>query len=777
MNKLLVPLLAALLPTLFLPLKARAQLEEVVVTAQKREQNLQDVPMAVSAVGRERIEASEINNIEDLAKIVPSLRFTADAYINSSVNIRGVGTNVYSVAVEPNVSVMLDGVPLARNSQMNFDFADIERVEVLRGPQGTLFGKNASAGLVHVITRDPAQEFEARLRFNIEHPDDFPGSFTKLQGTASGPLTDTLGLRITAFASQRDGHLEDVSRADHVPKSEQLGVRGKLRWNASDTLSLRLNLEAQRRDGTGEVLTYRSGNPSLRERSRPIQFSDENRQGRSAGDNVSDADGKAASLAVDWDLESMVLSSVTGFRRSINDDNITAAALDGARVDLSNNYSEIEIETFTQELRLTSANNPVFEYTAGMLWFDNRVTEDYDRAIEDLSAAVIAGTVAPGLVPIGIGDGLGGNDAVSQYDTRDAEVDISNLGVFAEGTWHFDDRWHLTVGARFIDEEVSVLLERTSRLAHATTNATATSSEFAATRATVTDETVTGKLALMLDWNENVNLYAAISTGYRGATFDVAGEDPAQALANPVDPEKARSYEVGVKSRLFNNRLELNATAFLTYFEDFQAQIRDLENTGSIVSHRLDNAGELETRGVEIEFHARPIPELSVVGSVLFNRAIYNDFITQCFPGQGPNEGGAIDSDGDGSCDAQDVSGGVLANAPKRSASLTTRYDHLFDSGSALYGQVTGRWQDDVQFTNEQQPTTVLGAYSVWDMRLGWTGAGARYEIAGYVNNLFAQRYVRNLIPLTLSGDRRDIVHNMSMGADRIFGVSLGYRW
>lgn len=773
MNKRLYTLLAALLPVV----EAQAQLEEVVVTAQKREQNLQDVPMAVSAVGRERVEANEINNIEDLAKIVPSLRFTADAYINSSVNIRGVGTNVYSVAVEPNVSVMLDGVPLARNSQMNFDFADIERVEVLRGPQGTLFGKNASAGLVHVITRDPAQEFEARLRLNYEVPDEFPGSFKKIQTTASGPLTDSLGLRITAFANQSDGHLEDIVRNEEVPESEQVGIRSKLRWDATDTLSLRLNLEAQQRDGLGGVLTYRSGNPTLQARSRPIEFSDDNRQGKSAGENVSDSKGKAASLTLDWDLGAVVLTSVTGYRQSINDDNITVAGLDGQRVDLSNNYSEIEIETFTQELRITSANSDRFEYTAGVLWFDNQVTEDYDRAIEDLSAAVIAGTVAPGLIPIGIGDNLGGNDAVNQYDTRDADVDITNLGVFAEATWHLAERWHLTAGARYIDEEVRVVLATTSRLAQATTNQTATSGEFPATEAVVTDETVTGKLALMFDWRDNINLYGSASTGYRGATFDLASADPAQALANPVDPEKATSYELGVKSRWFDDRLELNATAFLTYFEDFQAQIRDLENTGSIVSHRLDNAGELETRGVEIEFQARPTPELSVIGSFLFNRAIYNEFVTQCFPGQGPNEGGAIDSDGDGSCDAQDVSGGVLANAPKRSVSLTTRYDHLFDSGNTLYGQLTGRWQDDVQFTNEQQPTTILGAYSVWDLRAGWIGAGARYEVAGYVNNLFAENYVRNLIPLTLTGDRRDVVHNLSMGADRVFGVSMAYRW
>lgn len=754
-----------------------AQLEEVIVTAQKREQNLQDVPLAVTAVGREAIESNEINNIEDLAKIVPSLRFTTDAYINSAVNIRGVGTNVYSVAVEPNVAVMLDGVVLARNSLASFDFADIERVEVLRGPQGTLFGKNASAGLVHVITRDPAEEFEARLRYSYEVPDEFPGDFMKMQGTVSGPVAPGLGLRVTAYAKRINGHLEDLEQGEKAPDSEWYGARGKLRWDPTDTLTLRLNLEYQHKDGESGLIAYRDGNPTLRERSAPIVFSEHNRQARSTGGNLSDSEGSAASLTVDWDIGGFVLTSVTGYREAVNDDNITVHGLDGKRGHLTLNYSEITLETFTQELRITSGNSDRLEYTAGVLWFDNRVREDYDRDIEDLSGAIIAHTIIPGVIPFGIGDDLGGADAVDQYDTRDAGVATENLGIFSELTWHIGDSWHLTAGARYIDEEVDVVLAKTSRLSHATTDEEISSSSFPATGATVSDTEVTGKVALMYDWTQNVNLYASASKGYRGAAFDVAAEDAQFALDNPVEPEKATSYELGVKSRLFDNRLELNATAFLTTFKDFQAQIRDLQNTGSIVSHRLDNAGELETRGVELEFHARPTAALSLFGSFLFNRAVFNEFVTQCFVGQGPNEGGAIDSDGDGSCDAQDVSGGVLANAPKRSASLIARYDHFLAAGQTVYGQISGRWQDEVQFTNEQQPTTIEDAYSIWDLRVGWLGAAARYEVAGYVKNLFSQNYTRNLIPLTVMGDRRDVVHNLPMEADRVFGLSLAYRW
>ena len=749
-----------------------------MVTAQKREQRLQDVPVAVTAVGRDAIERQEINNVQDLSKAVPSLRFTTDAYTATAVNVRGVGTNVYSIAVEPNVSVMLDGVALARSSMVNFDFADLERVEVLRGPQGTLFGKNASAGLVHVITRDPGDEFEARVRASYEKPLDTDGDFTKLQATVGGPLAEVLAGRISVYAKRRNGHLRNVYTSKDSPDSEQWGARAKLRWDISDSFAARLALEFSRKDGEAGLITFRSGSPTLQDRSRPIEFREENREARAFPENLADGEGKAVTLTLDWDLGEHTLTSVTGIRSADNFDNITVFGLDGQRAHLRHNFTTATIDTFTQELRLSSANSETLEYTVGALWFANELTEDYDRAITDLSAAIIAGTVAPGgLLPPGLGDGLGGVDAVDQIDTRDAAVDIDNLGIFAEATWHIGDRWHLTAGARYIDETVDIALATTSTLAQSSTGQPLTEEEFPETKTSVSDQTITGKLALMFDLNEGNNLYATFATGYRGSAFDVAGADPQAALDNPVEPEKATSFEFGYKARLFDQRLELNTALFHTRFEDFQAQIRDLTNTGSIVSHRLDNAGALETSGVEIEFKARPHPQWLISGSFLYNKAIYKEFITQCFAGQGPNEGGAIDEGNDGSCDAQDVAGGRLANAPEYSASILGRYDLMIDGANRGYAQLSGRWQDKIQFTNEQQPSTIADAYSIWDLRVAALSRDNRFEAALYIKNLFDQVYTNNLIPLTLANDRRDVVHNLSMDATRTAGISLSYSW
>ena len=778
-NKNLISTIGISLVMIIMPLNsARAALEEIIVTAQKREQSLQDVPMAVTAVGRELLENNEINSIEDLTKVVPSLRLTPDGNTDSGViNIRGIGTNVNSVAVEPNVSVMLDGVVLARNSLASFDFADIERIEVLRGPQGTLFGKNASAGLVHVITRDPAPEFEARVRSSFEQPDNFPGDFMKTQFTVSGPLVEGLGLRLTGYAKQINGSLVDIEQNSNNPDSKQFGLRSKLRWDASDALAMRLSLEYSRRDAESTGVPFRDGNPNLRERNQPMQISEENREIRTYGDNLSDLENSAIGLTADWELGEFVLSSVTALRDATTYNNQGIKGLDGQRTNLRRNYSEVGIETFTQEFRITSVDNASFEYTAGVLWFENETTEDFYRLIEDLPAGFVANTLLPVSLPLDNADPvLQGQDGLNSEVTRDVVVNTRNLGVFAEGTWNFAESWHLTVGARYIDEQVDVLLANTSRLSHTATGEDVQSSEFPLTSSTVADTTVTGRVSLLHDWDESSTVYGTISTGYRGAAFDVIAEDSQRALDNPVEPEEATSFELGFKSRMFDNRLALNVSAFLTYFENFQAQVRDLENPESVVAFRLDNAGELETRGVEFEFQAQPIDALSINGSVLFNRAVYNEFITQCFSGQGPNEGGARDNDGDGTCDEQDVSGGVLSNAPKRSVSLSGRYEYLFDDKTS-YIQLAGRWQDKVQFSNEQHPNTIEDAYQIWNLRGGLIGPGAKYEVAAYINNIFAQHFVAVITPLSLVGDRRDTVANIPVGADRVFGLSLSYQW
>uniref|UniRef100_UPI00356A9053 TonB-dependent receptor domain-containing protein n=1 Tax=Spongiibacter sp. TaxID=2024860 RepID=UPI00356A9053 len=163
-------------------------------------------------------------------------------------------------------------------------------------------------------------------------------------------------------------------------------------------------------------------------------------------------------------------------------------------------------------------------------------------------------------------------------------------------------------------------------------------------------------------------------------------------------------------------------------------------------------------------------------GSFLYNKAQFNEFVTQCFVGQEAGERGGEDINGDGSCDRQDVSGGTLPNAPEKSLSITGRYEWLIDD-DMVYLQLGARWQDDVQYSAEQHPLTIQEAYSIWDLRSGWRSMGDQLEIAGYVNNLFAQHYTVGFFPLSMKNDRRDLAHFIPANADRTFGVSVNYEW
>lgn len=760
-----------------------AVLEEVIVTAQKREQNLQDVPMAVTAVGRELIENNEINNIQDLTKVVPSVRLTPNdgSPGGGAISVRGVGTFVFSPGVEPNVLVMSDGVPLSRNTLANFDFADIERIEVLRGPQGTLFGKNASAGLIHVITRDPSPEFEARVRASVESHDHWPGGLWKIQGSVSGPLTDDLGLRITGFYKEVDGFYEDIRLGETLPDTESYGIRTKLLWEVSDNVVARLGLEHDEYEGGSTPLVFGSANPDIERRIAPIEPGPENRQTKTFGTNAN-GENSSIALTLDWDIGWATVTSVTAYREAERLNEITADGIDGDRFDIVKAPIVTEFETFSQELRLTSTSGESIEYTVGAMWFDNWLNYKYDQYINDIPAGFIVAAAAPGLPLPDPGNIFGGADSLELLQYGAIVTTTENIGVFAEVSWHFSDFWHLTVGGRYIYEYVDVPeFYFFQEIRHAATGLPVTSGEVNRTDANVSDTAQTGKASLQYDWGEHSTVYGTISTGYRGRSYDIAplsAEAGNNSLDNPTKPETVVSYELGIKSRLFDNRLQMNVSVYDSIFSDFQAQLTDLSGDSGIPQTRVANAGELETRGVEVEIMAKPTSELFFAATLLYNRAIFNEFITQCFPGQRPEEEGAIDSNNDGVCDAQDVSGKPLANSPRRSVSLLARYDHLLEgSGQNIYAQLSGRWQDKVQFSNDQHPLTIHDPVSIWDLRLGWISEGGRLEVAGYVKNIFSESYDALRYAFSLQNDRRDYVHNLAPDADRTFGLSAEYQW
>ncbi len=764
--------------SLALPNIAQSALEEVIVTAQKREQNLQDVPMAISALARELLENNEINTVQDLTKLVPSLRLiTRDDPSNSSVRIRGIGTDVYTASVEPSVSIVIDEVPLARNELASFDFLDLERIEVLRGPQGTLFGKNATAGLVHVISRDPASEFEAAGRVTYEQPDSFPGSLTKVQASASGPITDDIGLRVSVFHKEDKGIHEDVLQNNTLPNFTIFGARAKVRWDLSEDFMLKFAVDYQLQDGQATPLAARSANPDKAARSPEIDNNDEeNRKVKTFGNNQSDIENLGVSLLAAWDLGATTFTSITGFRDFELEKANGIPDFAGDRVDVDRVGGFRKLETVTQEFRLSSNGDSELEYTVGTLLFNNRVDEVVNGGVSDIPADIVVRGLVYGIPDVSLPE-LTGDSFGQSVDTFN-EIETINVGVYGQSTWHIGDALLLTAGALYIYEKMSASVKRDDRLYHDETGQELSRTQITIPTRSFDDTAITGSVSLSYDWTEETIVYGTVSTGYRAGAFDLNATDIESAMENPVDPESAFNTELGFKSRLFDNRVELNVALFRTVFEDFQAQILKLgSSSGELIalgSYQLDNAGELEAKGIEVDLQAELVDSLFLHGSLLYSDNKFNDFVTQCFVGQEPGERGGVDEDGNGSCDSQDLGGASMPHSPKVSLSVGGRYEHSFGDDQA-YVAILGRWQDDTQFNTEQHPNTIQDAFAIWNIRFGWIDAERQLELAAYVNNVFAQYYVTYIAPFSVVNDRRDTSHYLNRDADRNFGLSLNY--
>lgn len=761
------------------------QLEEVIVTANKREQNVQDVPMAITAMSRTFLEDNGIGSVEDLAKMVPSVQFETRSDPSTSViRVRGVGTAVLGIAVESNVSVVVDNVPLARTEMTNFEFADLERIEVLRGPQGTLFGKNSTAGLIHVISRDPASEFEAFTKVDAVAYEAFPGSTVTSHMGVSGPLTDTFSGRLTGFVKRSEGFYIDVLNDNRTgPNNDVWGGRGKLMWSPSDDLLVKFNYETNRAHGATTPITFRSANPDKEAETPEIPYGPENRTTKTFGKDRSNNRSDGYTLSVDWTLGPIVLTSVTGWRDYGLNNNISLPDLEGDSLDVRDIFTRRDTTTFTQELRIAPSEPGALDWTIGALWFDNKTDENVFGHVDNVPAGSLAlvGTPAAPLVPILLASPVVVDSVDIETDKTTAAY-TENLGVFAQGTWHISDLWHLTAGIRHISERQEAYAYNKDVMTVTGVSAVPVETISGPISGGIKDQDFVGTLSVQFDVADDSNLYGTVSTGYRGGAIDLQTppSEYEETFANPVKAETALNFEVGSKSRFFDNMLQLNIAVFRTVFSDFQAQVfvpPSSSDLGGVIRFTVQNAGELQTQGIEIDLQAQPTESLFIAGSFLYNEAIFNDFHPQCFTGQNVGEAGGEDTDGNGTCDTQDASGKPLASAPKLSFSLSTRYSVPLSDTSNGYAQLSGRWQDDVQMNTTQDPLTIQEAYGIWDLRMGWVGLDDRLELSAYVKNLFDQFSTQAMVNLSVVNDRRDIAHFISNDANRQFGISAGYNW
>ena len=650
------------------------QLEEVVVTAQKRSESLQDVAISIAVVSGTELAELNKTQIADLSRLVPGFTFsegTSDAGRN--ILIRGIGTNSFSRSVDLSVGTVVDNVASGSLSGSVLDFSDVQRVEVLRGPQGMLFGKNASAGLLNITTYNPTPELATGFRASYGSND-----LVNLYGYASGPIIeDTLLGRISMYSNTMDPIIDnEYPGGDDFNDRDEWGGRGKLRWLITEQFDAQFNYTHIERKHTCCVAALRQ----------VIGGSVVDREGGPVGpknDKVLDNDTSKGETKVDiysmelnYSLGDFLLTSISAY----TNENVYGAARadDYALTALPLNDSFEKYQQYTQELRLTSPGDGKITYVAGLYYFYKKIDREFYRYI-DLYAIDLADSGALSVTNVG-------------------KTDSESFAAFGQATWHITDRSRLSVGARYNFDQ----------LGHKQTVASfpGTLPEAPPGSINQKDHDQAGSWRVMVerDIAEDAMVYASYAKGYKGPGSNSLPSGPTSGDVF-VDPEIPTSYELGIKSQWFDNRLRVNAAAYYSTFKDFQASAQVAGAFPPIFY--LTNAGELETQGVQLT------QNFAVQGSLAYTDATFSDWPdAPCYARQSEAQG-CIDG-------TQDLSGARMPNSPKWSTYLAgTYYIPIPSMPFDAFASLNMYYRDEVQFDTANNPLLVGDPYNTFVASIG----------------------------------------------------------
>lgn len=594
-----------------------AKLGTVTVNARRREETSQSVPTPISVLGSETLETQRIYRVQDLQQLVPS---TNVAYVHarqSSISIRGLGNNPASDGLEGSVGVYLDNVYLGRPGMAVFDLLDVEQLEVLRGPQGTLFGKNTTAGVLNITTRKPTFQREGSVQSSLGED-----GYWQTQGSFSGPITDTLAGRISAYRTEDDGYVKNLYNGDDLNGGKRQGFRTQLLFKSSDTFNLRWIGEYNEEDSNNGILSLYSTGPtingvnryeSLASQAGATLVSGKKRKVNFDADQMVKVFQGGTSVEANWTLPNdFTLTSITAYRwwdfTPRNDDGLNVPAAYNAGV-------SVRDKQYSQELRLASPTGGFFDYVLGAYYFkqdlDNKSFTYYGPQA-DIWNATPAGALA-NVTTLGNG-----------------HIDTDSYALFAQGTWHLTERLDFTAGVRGTYEEKNAWVTRDDPFGGAAVTGAAATARQGRVGAYDSGDlsqysfAPSGLLSLSYRFNDEVLGYASLSHGEKsgGVNLTVGAAPRLGTDSLQVGTERVNNAELGVKSTLLDNRLQLNANLFWAQVHGYQANVYDQVNRVQY----LANAGSVRSRGFEFEATAVPLRGLTLNFNGSWNDVRYTEY-------------------------------------------------------------------------------------------------------------------------------------------------------
>ena len=767
---------------------APADTGDIIVTAQKRAERLQDVPLAVTAVTGDALAQRQINDTANLVQAVPSLSFQqGNNPSNTSFRIRGVGTSLFGQGVESSVSVVVDGVVAARQAQSFTDFSDIERVEVLRGPQGTLFGKNATAGVISVVTARPSSTFTAKGSATIAEEGEY-----RFGGTVSGPISDTLRARVTGYYNNVGGYLNNRYTGGKDNGFESWGIRGKLEWDATDNLNFLLAADYRRNDADCcQGVLVQANNPARVALSGPIRIAPDTDDVWNQSLTYANSKQQTYSLQADLDLGAAAVTSITAYQKFDLANNFEVdryAYLSpiyvspAASVIFDLNYGFVGVKNFTQEVRIASTGSPRFSYVAGVFYSNLEINREFSRRRALCATGVLGQPCAAGATSY-------------QSLSHQATLENENVSGFGQAEWEFIDHLKLIGGARVQYETVSVAGQRFGVIQPGDGLFGPPAGPRA--KRSADDVAVTGKGGLQYEFSRQAQVYATYTRGYKGLGFDT--EITANfAAQDPVLPEYVNAYEVGFKGQTFDRKFSIAAALFLADYDNLQVQANRTDPISGAPTFVQTNAGTSQTKGFELEWSVRPDDNFSLNGAVTYAKSRVDvDGLSCPQQFQNPTSSPTIAVGGVRPVNAcyryqfvtggvtstsgyqQDVRNGQLPASPEWRITVSPRYEH--DLGSLRgFVQADLTYQSDQIFAIEQDPLLRQDGYPLLDLSVGLRAPENRFSVTFFVKNLLDQNFYTGLgtsalFPTNLQ--LLDFYANRPKNADRYIGGSIGFEF
>ena len=728
------------------------QLEQIIVTANKRAESIQDVPASVMAVTAETLERANVRTFDGLVNVVPGVTISKTTQpANNSINIRGIGTYSYSIATQPSTVVVVDDIPQAFQAEAFTSLVDVQQVEVLRGPQSTLFGKSASAGVVNITTLGPSDAFTAHADVMGTSDDE-----EVAQASASGPVSDTLKYRISVGYNHYKGDLHNLTTGAWLDGQQDQTVRGNLLWQPASGWTVTLlpymidtiaSCCASAPYFVSPGVTFSKSNLPVASILQGITPSPNNTWLRNDVNSKGNAYDIGSGLKIVRDLDNgLSLASISSYDHyTLHDQQDTdgtsydfsqLAAGAGAPPGGSGNGGYFTVNGVTEELRVTSPSTGRLRYVGGG-YFSNSDTKAYFvRGSNDL----------------GTYNGLSSlpTSNSSTYARYTDHAGIKTEALYGQATVALTDRLSLVGGLRLHHEQVRYdFWDQVHNIYYGSPDCSTKSPSPSVPISTCNSDTVvTDKAALEYRLTPDLMVFADYATGYKGLAYDLTsslttrtletsgpytGIAAADSIAarQPIRPERSRDYEAGFKGAFLDRRVTWNLTGFYEEFTGFQAQSRD-EATGV---NELESIGKVTSTGVESEFAARPIAPVTLSLSGSYDVAKMVDFPAgQCFTDQSVAQG-CVSS-------VQNLSGKPLPNAPRWSGNFNGEYDHPVAGNYSAFVAVAYRWQSQVIFSLLQDPTSVQAAYGIFNLSTGL--GGEHWKATLFVNNLFDTHYALN---------------------------------